>query len=109
MIGIFRRRRSLGQVRLTAGYVGEQTGALARWERPGITRTAFDFLRVFDRVTLERLERVLAAPDPPDIHRGRLLKYEGAPDRYKRWLAARVRAIRAREIAAFGLSDEAVM
>ena len=42
---------------------------------------AFDPRRVLD------FERMLAAPDPPDlVNRGSSLRYEGAEDRWKRWM-----------------------
>lgn len=80
-----------------------------RHERPGISRTAFEFLRTFDRVAQEGLERLLLRPDPSDLKgRGRVLTCEGREDRFRRWLPIRVRAIRARELAQLGLDVAAL-
>ena len=102
------RTPTVSNLRLSKEWVGEPTGAPPRWVRPGINRTAFDFLRVFDRSILEGLEKLLLKPDPPYlVGRGKLLRYEGALDRFRKWLPIRVRAIRAREFAQFGMEDDA--
>ncbi len=97
---------TLGHLRLVKEWRGEPTNALALWARPGINRTAFDFVRHFDREALESLEDLLRDEDPPYLHgRGHRLCYEGAPNRFRKWLPIRVRAIRERELAQFGLDE----
>lgn len=77
------------------------------WARPGINRTAFEFLRHFDRITLEGLEKLLLQPDTPDlVGRGKIQTYEGAEDRFRKWLPIRMRAIRAREYSQLGMEVE---
>ena len=57
----------------------------------------------------ERLDQLLREPDGADLKgRGQVQRFEGAPDRFRRWLPIRFRAIRARELAALGL-DESVL
>lgn len=102
------RTITVSPLRLSKEWHGEPTGTEPRWMRPGIERTAFDFLRTFDREAQEGLERLLVTPDPPDlVGRGRRLVREGAPERFRLWLPIRVRAIRAREMAQLGLDDAA--
>lgn len=107
---------SCSGLRMTNEYRGEPTAGAPRWDRPGICRTAYDFLRVFDRAALEGLERLLATPDEVSLRvdltkssgvtrRGRVLRFDGADNRFRTWLPVRVRAIRARELAQFGLAD----
>lgn len=117
------RTPSKGRLQTTAAYVGQPADLPARWARPGIARTAFEFLPFYDPERVELLARCLREPDPSDLRgvlaprfrwsetltacRGTIQVSPGDPDRFKRWLPARMRAIRAREIAAFGLADEA--
>ena len=99
------RTPRVGTLPLSEEWRGKPTQTLPRWTRPGIQRTAFDFLRIFDREALEGLKHLLLQPDEPSLQRGRVLKFEGAPDRFRTWLPIRVRAIRTRELAQFGLDE----
>ncbi len=104
----------LGSLRLSREWRGEPTCIPPRHTRPGICRTAFEFLAFLrPEDCRERLERLLKGPDAPDLRgtcypdqlRGNVLRQEGASDRFRRWLPIRVRAIRARELAQLGLAD----
>jgi hypothetical protein len=41
---------------------------------------------VVDIVRWEAFSDLLARPDPPEMHRGHVVKYGGSPSRWKRWL-----------------------
>ena len=99
------RRPSVGRLRLSSEWTGEPTNFQPRWERPGINRTAFEFLPVFDHAALHRLEQVLNTEDEPCLKRGRRITQEGAHDRFRTWFPVRMRAIRARELANLGLDE----
>jgi hypothetical protein len=98
----------VGPVSLSREWRVEPTRLLPRRERPGINWTAFEFLRVFDRTRLECLEELLRQPDEPCLKRGRALRYDGAPDRFRRWLTIRMRAIQARELMQLVFADGAL-
>ena len=96
-------------VTLSKEYREQEMQSPPRWARPGINRTAFQFLSTFDPAVHERLDELLREPDDKDLKgRGQVLKFEGAPDRFRRWLPIRFRAIRARELAALGLDEGAL-
>lgn len=83
---------------------------IQRPDRPGVQRPPS--YAGLDPDTLLQLHQLLARPDPLELRtpggrfgRGAQLIYDGAPDRFKRWLPIRMRAIRAREVAALGLRE----
>jgi hypothetical protein len=99
---------SLGRLETSKEWRQEPSRLPPRWERPGISRTAFEFLMVFDREWVEGLHRLLAEPDEPPMKRGRVLKYDGKPERFRKWLGIRVQAMRARELRQLVLSEAAL-
>jgi hypothetical protein len=105
---------SLGHLRLAKHWEGEPTQCAPLWQRKGICRTAFGMLPYLrSHEDIEYIRRALLLPDAPDLlgvvgvdtHRGNLLTCEGASDRFRRWFPVRLRAIRERELKAFGLEE----